>query len=130
MKQLMIVLIALLALAVISNGQTLKQVLPTMTGGTQAKRAAMLKGPHDFTPDSGNYKIVLAPGDTINHAFGTSKSLCSYCHAPHIPVTGGIANPLWARASLVGSGHRIVCRRGRGRGSSCSFAGSAFGCGA
>src|SRR5262245_2937873 len=51
MKQLAFILIALLVLTVIGFAQ--KQVLPVMPGGTQGTRAAMLKGPHDFTPDSG-----------------------------------------------------------------------------
>jgi len=101
MKQLFFVLIALLVLSVAAYAQ--KQPLPTMTGGTQATRAAMLKGPHDFTPDSGavNTFGTDSLGNATPHPVGTSKSLCSYCHAPHIPKDG-IAQPLWARASQVG----------------------------
>ena len=103
MKQLIFVLLALLALSVAAYAQTSKQELPTMSGGTQGTRAAMLKGPHDFTPDSGavNTFGTDSLGNPVAHAVGASKSLCSYCHAPHIPKTG-IATPLWARASQVG----------------------------
>jgi predicted CXXCH cytochrome family protein len=106
MKQLLFVLIALLLVSVLASGQTLLQRLPTQTGGTQATRAAMLKGPHDFTPDSGavNTFGTDSLGVAQPHPTGTgTTSLCNYCHSPHVPKDG-IATPLWARASLVGSG--------------------------
>src|SRR5690349_14302056 len=101
MKQLAFILLAVLVVSAIGLGQ--KQPLPTMTGGTQGTRAAMLKGPHDFTPDSGavNTFGTDSLGNPLPHPVGGLKSLCSYCHAPHIPKDG-IAQPLWARASQVG----------------------------
>ncbi|HUN64978.1 MAG TPA: cytochrome c3 family protein [Bacteroidota bacterium] len=42
-------------------------------------------------------------GNPTTHPTGSTKSLCQYCHSPHVPKDG-IANPLWARKSLVGSG--------------------------
>lgn len=101
MKQIFVILIALLVVSVFAFGQ--KQPLPTMPGGTQGTRAAMLKGPHDFTPDSGavNTFGTDSLGNPTPHPVGGSRSLCSYCHAPHIPKDG-IAQPLWARASQVG----------------------------
>jgi predicted CXXCH cytochrome family protein len=104
MKQFFLVLIVILVMSVISYGQ-LKQILPTMPGGTQGTRAAMLKGPHDFTPDSGavNTFGTDSLGNPVAHPTGSTKSLCSYCHSPHVPKDA-IASPLWARKSLVGSG--------------------------
>ena len=103
MKNLLIVIVALLAVSALTYAQTLNQVLPTQTGGTQATRAAMLKGPHDFTPDSGavNTFGTDSLGNTVAHPVGTTKSLCQYCHSPHVPKNG-IATPLWARKSQVG----------------------------
>jgi len=103
MKHLFFILIALLAVSVMAFGQ--KQPLPTMPGGVQGTRSAMLKGPHDFTPDSGNYVLSIDLTDPLNpdtswHPHGPARGLCSYCHAPHVPVTG-IARPLWIRASVT-----------------------------
>jgi predicted CXXCH cytochrome family protein len=75
-----------------------------MTGGTQATRAAMLKGPHDFTPDSGAVNTFGddSLGNPVPHPTGTgAKGLCNYCHSPHVPKEG-ISPPLWARVSQVG----------------------------
>ena len=101
MKHRLFILIALLVLSVIGFGQ--KQPLPTMTGGTQGTRAAMLKGPHDFTPDSGAVNMFGTDslGNPTPHPVGTARSLCAYCHAPHIPKDA-IAQPLWSRTSQVG----------------------------
>ncbi len=77
------------------------QPLPTMSGGTQGTRSAMLKGPHDFTPDSGKYVTAIDGTDTTYHPYGIARGLCGYCHAAHVP-TAGIAQPLWIRASAVG----------------------------
>jgi predicted CXXCH cytochrome family protein len=105
MKNLFIVIVAMLLVSALVYGQ--KQQLPTMSGGVQATRAAMLKGPHDFTPDSGAYtlEVIRNWDDTADsnvvHPHGPAKSLCAYCHAPHIPPEG-IAAPLWTRASTIG----------------------------
>lgn len=131
MKRILIILVALLAVSAMLFAQPAgKQPLPNFignpettatnifgkgwgvgkyTGGVQGVRAAMLHGPHDFTPDSGKYismiDSVTTPGvkDTIWHtiATGGNKRLCSYCHAAHIPKVG-IATPLWARKSVAG----------------------------
>jgi len=103
MKHLLLVVIALLLVSAISYGQTLNQPLPTQTGGVQASRAAMLKGPHDFTPDSGavNTFGTDSLGNPVAHPVGSTKSLCQYCHSPHVDKTH-IGVPLWARKSQVG----------------------------
>jgi predicted CXXCH cytochrome family protein len=103
MKHLLLAVIAVLLVSAISYGQALNQVLPTMPGGVQASRAAMLKGPHDFTSDSGavNTFATDSLGNPSPHPVGSTKSLCSYCHAPHIPKDA-IGVPLWARKSVVG----------------------------
>jgi cytochrome c553 len=129
MRNILFILVALLAVSVIALGQPGgKQPLPNFvgnpettgtnifgkgwglgkfTGGVQGVRSAMLHGPHDFTPDSGKtFSVDTAGGanDTTWHpraATGGSTSLCSYCHAAHLPKTA-IAVPLWARASVAG----------------------------
>jgi len=103
MKQLLLAVIAVLLVSAISYGQALNQPLPVVNGGVQASRAAMLKGPHDFTPDSGAVGSFGSDslGNPVAHPTGTSRSLCSYCHAPHIPKEA-IGVPLWARKSQVG----------------------------
>jgi predicted CXXCH cytochrome family protein len=106
MKQIFLVIVALLLVSALVYGQ--KQPLPTMTGGVQGTRAAMLKGPHDFTPDSGAYTLeVLTLGNwdgtadsTVIHPHGAATGLCGYCHAPHVPPEG-VAAPLWIRATEV-----------------------------
>ncbi len=104
MKQTILIAIALLLVSATVSAQL--QPLPTMSGGTQGTRSAMLKGPHDFTPDSGKYVTsidsITTPGvyDTTLHPHGLAKGLCGYCHAPHVPATG-IAQPLWIRASVT-----------------------------
>jgi hypothetical protein len=127
MKQILFIIIALLALSVVAFGQPGgKQPLPNFvgddstfannrygtgwpigkfSGGVQGVRSAMLHGPHDFTPDSGKPFTVdslTTPGvyDTV-FAAGRNKRLCSYCHAAHVPKTG-VARPLWARKSVMG----------------------------
>ncbi len=104
MKRMTLIVIALLAVSALCYSQ-LRQVLPTQPGGSQGMRAAMLKGPHDFTPDSGavNTFGTDSLGNALPHPTGSTKSLCNYCHSPHVSKDG-IATPLWARASLVGSG--------------------------
>lgn len=99
MKHLLLLVIALLVVSMAVEAQ--KQPLPTMSGGTQGLRSSMLKGPHDFTPDSGKYPISIVGVDTTWHPHGAARGLCGYCHAAHVPVTG-IAQPLWIRASVVG----------------------------
>lgn len=83
--------------------------------GIQGIRAAMLKGPHDFTKDSGivrtevrdsiGYDSLGVPIDTVqitvNLPKGANNRLCSYCHSIHISKEG-IAVPLWNRASQAG----------------------------
>jgi predicted CXXCH cytochrome family protein len=134
MKKLIFILIAVLALSAIAFGQPGgKQPMPNYIGnpettatniygkgwslgktgkgvGIQGVRAGMLKGPHDFTPDSGKYiwaiDSITTPGvkDTSWHvttASGASKGICGYCHDVHVPVTG-VAKPLWARKSVSG----------------------------
>ena len=133
MKQIFFILIVLLAVSVIAYSQPAgKQPLPNFvgnpettitpanifghgnalgkfTGGVQGVRAAMLHGPHDFTPDSGKYiwsiDSVTTPGvkDTTWHtvAAGGNARLCSYCHSAHVPKEG-VATPLWARKSVMG----------------------------
>ena len=106
MKQLMFVVLALLVVSAFSYSQNLYQVLPTQPGnGVQGMRANMLTGPHDFTPDSGAVKTFGKDslGADVAHPTGSTKSLCNYCHSPHVSKDG-IAVPLWARNSLVGSG--------------------------
>ena len=106
MKRMMFVVIALLVVSAFAFSQSLLQVLPKQNGGgVQGMRANMLTGPHDFTPDSGAVKTFGSDslGVAQPHPTGSTKSLCNYCHSPHAPKDG-IAAPLWARASLVGSG--------------------------
>jgi len=111
MKYISIVLLAILVLSVLSFAQ--KQPLAPFTGGTQGMRSAMLKGPHDFTPDSGKYvieRIKDSTGvqiDSVWHPYGASKNLCGYCHSAHIPADG-IAQPLWKRASSTGRSYAIT----------------------
>jgi predicted CXXCH cytochrome family protein len=93
MKHVILVVAAILFVASMAFAQ--KQPLPTFKGGVQGSHAAMSWGPHDFTPDSGRFS------DTT-HPVGASKSLCRYCHSPHVPTTG-IARPLWIRASRAGN---------------------------
>lgn len=116
MKKMIFILIAIVALSAMAFAQGGKQPLPnfigkpettatnifghgfpvgTFTGGVQGVRAGMLKGPHDFTRDSGR-----VAGDTVKPV-GTNNRLCSFCHSIHIPKTG-IANPLWSRKSVAG----------------------------
>lgn len=127
----MFILIALLALSVVVVGQPAgKQPLPNFignpettatnifgkgwnvgkfSGGVQGVRSAMLRGPHDFTPDSGKYferrdtNLISGGWDTTWHAVATggNRRLCGYCHAAHVPKTG-VARPLWARKSVMG----------------------------
>jgi predicted CXXCH cytochrome family protein len=103
MKRILFILFVTLLVSALVYGQ--KQPFPTFSGGTQATRSAMLHGPHDFTPDSGKTVISVdttgGAHDTTWHPYGASRSLCGYCHAAHINVTG-IAQPLWIRASVVG----------------------------
>ena len=129
MKQILFILFALLVLSAMLYAQPGgKQPLPnyigddsayvnnkygtgwplgTFKGGVQGVRSAMTHGPHDFTPDSGaTFSVDTAGGanDTTWHTHaitGGSTSICSYCHAAHVPKTG-IAVPLWARASVSG----------------------------
>jgi predicted CXXCH cytochrome family protein len=125
MKQILFIIIALLALSAVMYGQTGKQPLPnfvgddstyglnrygtgwplgTFKGGVQGVRSGMLHGPHDFTPDSGKVfeRDSISPGvwDTVFAATG-NKRLCSYCHAAHVPKTG-VLGPLWSRKSVIG----------------------------
>ncbi|TAK51076.1 MAG: hypothetical protein EPO24_16200 [Bacteroidetes bacterium] len=82
--------------------------LGKFSGGVQGVRSAMLKGPHDFTSDSGKYVAEVefdsatSTYDTTWHPTGGNKRLCSYCHSIHITKDGGIAVPLWNRASQAG----------------------------
>lgn len=99
MKRILFILIVTLFVAALSYAQL--QPLPTQSGGVQATRSAMLRGPHDFTPDSGRTVIEINGTDTTWHPYGASRNLCGYCHAAHINVSG-IAQPLWIRASVVG----------------------------
>ncbi len=85
MKRLLFVLTALVLVAVMMYGQGKQPNGPKST--LQYTRSIMRLGPHDFSADSGAIK-------------GRSNSLCAYCHAIHVPVTG-IAAPLWARKSVV-----------------------------
>jgi predicted CXXCH cytochrome family protein len=103
MKHLILIMIALLVVPAVVFAQL--QPLPTpATGGVQGTKAAMMKGNHDFTVDSG--KVItsidssVTPWDTTYHPVGASTSLCGYCHAAHVPATG-IARPLWVRASVT-----------------------------
>jgi predicted CXXCH cytochrome family protein len=128
MKQILFIIIALLAISAVAFGQPAgKQPLPNFvgndttvagynkygrgwgigkfTGGVQGVRSGMLHGPHDFTPDSGKVFTVDSltnPGikDTLFSATG-NKRLCSYCHAAHVPKEG-VARPLWVRKSVMG----------------------------
>jgi predicted CXXCH cytochrome family protein len=129
MRQILFILIALLALSVVAFGQPGgKQPLPNyvgkpettgtnifghgnalgkFTGGVQGVRSAMLHGPHDFTSDSGHVFSVDTTGgkhDTTwkTYAAGGNSRLCSYCHAAHVPKVG-VARPLWARKSVMGT---------------------------
>jgi predicted CXXCH cytochrome family protein len=88
MKRLLLVLTALVLVSVMMYGQGKQPNGPQNT--TQYTRSIMRLGMHDFTSDSGSVK-------------GRSTSLCAYCHAIHVPVTG-IAAPLWARKSVVDGG--------------------------
>lgn len=99
MKRILFILFVTLVVSAMSYAQL--QPFPTFSGGTQATRSAMLHGPHDFTPDSGRTVLEINGTDTTWHPYGASRSLCGYCHAAHINVTG-IAQPLWIRASVVG----------------------------
>lgn len=103
MKQLILIVIALLVVSATMYAQLQPQ--PTIaTGGVQGTRAAMMKGNHDFTPDSGRTfsvdSSVVGVYDTTWHPVGASTNLCGYCHAAHVPATG-IARPLWVRASVT-----------------------------
>lgn len=127
MKQMLLIIIALLALTAVMSAQPAgKQPLPnfvgddstylnnrygtgwpigTYKGGVQGVRSAMLHGPHDFTSDSGKVLTIdslTTPGvmDTIFAGTG-NKRLCSYCHGAHVPKTG-VLGPLWNRKSVIG----------------------------
>ncbi len=104
MKQLLLIAIALLIVSTTMYAQL--QPLPVPgSGGLQGTRSGMLRGYHDFTVDSGLTVLSIdtsaSPDDTTWHPTGAGTSLCGYCHAAHIPVTG-IARPLWVRASVTG----------------------------
>lgn len=93
MKQFLAVLAALLVVSMVADAQGKQPNGPKTT--SQYTRSIMLRGPHDFTVDSG----ATTPGKPV----GASRSLCGYCHAAHVPATG-VAAPLWVRASVVGGG--------------------------
>ncbi len=98
MKHLLFIVIALLVVSATMYAQLQPLAVPG-TGGLQGTRSGMLKGNHDFTVDSGRVASVdPITGDTSWHPTGAGTSLCGYCHAAHVPVTG-IARPLWVRAS-------------------------------
>lgn len=107
MKHVLLIALALLLVSATMYAQL--QPLPQAgSGGQQGVRSFMLKGNHDFTVDSGrtymsrDTNLISGGWDTTWHPTGASNNLCGYCHAAHINVTG-IANPLWIRASVVGT---------------------------
>lgn len=104
MKHLILIVIATLVVSATMFAQL--QPLPApATGGVQGTKAAMMKGNHDFTVDSGRTVMSIDTtggiSDTTWHPVGAGTSLCGYCHAAHVPATG-IARPLWVRATTTG----------------------------
>ncbi|MEK7263568.1 MAG: cytochrome c3 family protein [Bacteroidota bacterium] len=97
MKRISLVLSLVLFVAVIAYSQPGLQPVG-LTGTTQGTKSLMLKGPHDFSIDSGAV--------TAGHAVGASKKTCGYCHAVHIPSTG-VAAPLWVRSIPTGGSYGV-----------------------